>query len=191
MNHHPLRLENRHTGEVLELVRRLAEGVETIHLNGTLGPHGEGPPLHIHYHEDEEGTVTRGTLTAEVGGRRVRIPAGGTVQLPKGIPHRWWNEDDEPLAFHGTARPARDLDRHLQAIFEVVNAGPPGRPPLFYLAHVALRHRKNQEVLALPRPVQAVLFRLVVVAGTLLGKYRGTEWPGCPARCTGAPRALA
>jgi hypothetical protein len=39
------------------------------------------------------------------------------------------------------------------------------------------------------RPVQAVLFRTVVVLGTLLGRYRGTDWPGCPARCPGAPRS--
>ena len=80
-----------------------------------------------------------------------------------------------------------DLDRYLQAVFEVMNAGPPGKPSLFYLAHVALRHRQTQTVLVMPLPVQAVLFRVVMVLGTLLGRYRGTEWPGCPARCTGAP----
>ncbi len=63
-----------------------------------------------------------------------------------------------------------------------------GQPCLaFYLAHLSLRHRQTQEILVLPRPVQAVLFRAVVLAGTLLGRYRGTDWPGCPTRCSGAP----
>jgi hypothetical protein len=91
------------------------------------------------------------------------------------------------LAFEGHARPVVDLDRYLQAIFEVMNAGAPHRPPLYYLAYVALRHRRTQTVLVLPRPLQAVLFRLAVAVGTLLGRYRGTDWPGCPTRCTGAP----
>jgi len=72
-----------------------------------------------------------------------------------------------------------------------MNAGARNRPPLFYLAHVALRHRRTQAALIMPRPLQAVLFRAVVAVGTILGRYRGTDWPGCPARCTGAPRVDA
>ena len=55
------------------------------------------------------------------------------------------------------------------------------------MAHVALRHRQTQHVIVMPAPLQAVLFRAVVAIGTVLGKYRGTDWPGCPARCGGAP----
>jgi quercetin dioxygenase-like cupin family protein len=184
-----LRLENRHTGEVLELWRENQGGEPILKLRGTLAPHRDGPPLHIHHLEDEEGHVTVGQLTALVGGERVDAGPGQSVQLPRGVPHRWWNGGEQPLAFEGRARPVVDLDRYLQAIFEVMNAGPPNRPPLFYLAHVALRHRRTQAVLVMPPAVQAVLFRFVIVLGTLLGRYRGAEWPGCPARCTGAPLA--
>ena len=93
------------------------------------------------------------------------------------------------LTFEGFARPLLDLDRYLQAVFEVVNSGPDGRPPLFYIAHALQRHRATQSALVVPAAVQAILFPLVVGFGTLLGKYRGTDWPGCPARCTGAPLA--
>jgi hypothetical protein len=41
----------------------------------------------------------------------------------------------------------------------------------------------------MPRPIQAVLFRVIVTVGTLLGRYRGDGWPGCPSRCVGAPLA--
>lgn len=145
--------------------------------------------MHIHHLEDEDGTVTTGTLSAVVGGRRVDRGPGETVRLPRGVPHRWWNQGEVPMAFEGQVRPAVDLDRYLQAVFEVMNAGPRGRPPLFYLGHAALRHRQTQTALVMGRPVQAVLFRTVVVLGTLLGRYRGTDWPGCPARCPGAPRS--
>lgn len=182
-----LRLENRHTGEVLELWRRRRGDEPYLELRGTLPPHREGPPLHIHHAEDEEGRIVAGVLSAEVGGKKVQVPAGSTVRLPKGVPHRWWNAGDEPLAFNGTARPAVDLDRYLQAVFEVMNAGEAGRPPLFYLAHVVVRHRQTQSVLVMPPAVQGLLFRAVLALGTLLGKYRGSDWPGCPARCTGAP----
>jgi mannose-6-phosphate isomerase-like protein (cupin superfamily) len=193
MNHPspaPLRLENRHTGEVLELRRQKRNGEVVLELRGTLPAHREGPPLHIHHVEDEEGLITAGTLSVQVDGKRLDAGPGQTVRLPRGIPHRWWNEGDQPLAFEGCTRPVVDLDRYLQAVFEVMNAGAPNRPPLFYLAHVALRHRRTQTVLVMPAPVQTVLFRVAVALGTIFGRYRGTEWPGCPARCTGAPEAV-
>jgi hypothetical protein len=54
-------LENRHTGERLVL-RRVAKGSEVwLELNGSLPPHREGPPMHIHFAEDEEGSITSGS----------------------------------------------------------------------------------------------------------------------------------
>jgi mannose-6-phosphate isomerase-like protein (cupin superfamily) len=187
----PLRLVNRHTGEVLEITRRVEAGVPLLSLRGSLPPHREGPPRHVHYLEDEEGRVTAGVLSAEVGGQLLTVGAGGVVRLPRGVPHRWWNAGEIPLAFEGSVRPAVDLDRYLQAIFEIMNAGPPGRPPLVYLAHAALRHRQTQAVLLLPGPLQTLIFHVVRWAGTVLGRYRGTNWPGCPAHCHGAPEVHA
>ena len=146
--------------------------------------------MHIHVAEDEEGTVQSGTLSAVINGRQVTKGAGEAVLIPRGAVHRWWNAGDEPLQFDGYAKPVVDLDRYLQAIFEIINAGPEGRPPLFYMAHAALRHRHTQAVLIMPPPIQAVLFRVIVAVGTLLGRYRGDAWPGCPARCLGAPMGV-
>ena len=147
--------------------------------------------MHVHFAEDEEGRIRSGTLSVVIDGRRMTVGAGEFTSIPRGAVHRWWNEGDEPLEFEGYARPVVDLDRYLQAIFEVINAGPAGRPPLFYIAHVALRHRHTQAVLILPRPIQAVLFRVLVAVGTVLGRYRGHDWPGCPSRCSDAPTAAA
>jgi mannose-6-phosphate isomerase-like protein (cupin superfamily) len=182
-----LRLENRHTGEVLEIRRERLNGELVFGLRGTLPAQCEGPPLHIHHLEDEDGVIVAGALSAEVAGQRLIVGRGQTVRLPRGVPHRWWNDGDELLIFEGYTRPAVDLDRYLQAVFEVVNAGAPKRPSLFYIAHLARRHRRTQSVLLMPAPIQTVLFGVLVALGTLLGRYRGTDWPGCPARCTGAP----
>ncbi|HXH50833.1 MAG TPA: cupin domain-containing protein [Terriglobia bacterium] len=180
-------LENRHTGEQLS-IRRVKQGDEVwLELQGSLPPHREGPPMHIHLAEDEEGYVDSGVLSFILDGRRMTAGPGESLSLPHGVPHRWWNEGDEPLVFNGTVRPAVDFDRYVQAVFEVMNAGPNGRPPLFYIAHVALRHRRTQQVVILPRRLQALLFQLLVAVGTLLGRYRGNDWPGCPSRCLGVP----
>ena len=55
------------------------------------------------------------------------------------------------------------------------------------MAHLLWRHRKTQTVLIAPQWIQAVLFPTIVLVGTLLGRYRGTDWPGCPDRFPAAP----
>jgi mannose-6-phosphate isomerase-like protein (cupin superfamily) len=182
-------IHNRHTGETLALRRVARDGQIWLELKGTLPPRREGPPLHLHYQEHEEGQVVAGTLSAVVDGRQIKVDAGQMARFPAGSVHRWWNECDEPLVFEGFAKPLADLDVYLQAVFEVVNSGPAERPPLFYMAHVAWRHRRTQGIRVAPQWVQAILFPAIVLVGTLSGRYRGTDWPGCPARCTEAPLA--
>jgi mannose-6-phosphate isomerase-like protein (cupin superfamily) len=183
-----LEIVNRHTLETLRLRRvRAEDGQVLLTLDGSLPPGSEGPPPHVHWHQAEEGVVNAGTLAAMCGGQRLTVRAGEHAAFPAGVVHAWWNGGTELLEFSGRAVPAGDLDRFLQGVFGVVNAGPPGRPPLFYLAHVLWRHRRTQTMAAPPRAVQLVLFPLIVGLGTLLGKYRGDDWPGAPARCPGAP----
>lgn len=182
-------IKNRHTGEALALRRVMRDGQLALELKGSLPPRNEGPPLHIHHIEVEEGEVIAGTLGALLDGQRLRVTAGQRARFPAGAAHRWWNDGDDTLLFEGYSYPLVDLDRYLQAAFEVLNAGPSGRPPLFYMAHLAWRHRRTQTVLFAPRWVQAVLVPAVVLIGTILGRYRGSTWPGCPERCTDAPIA--
>ena len=186
----PLVLVNRHTGETLRLTRFESDAGPWLEIKGSLPPHSEGPPLHIHKFEDEGGRIIAGTISARVGKRVLTADAGGELFLPRGEPHRWWNGGDTELVFEGFARPIVDFDRWLQALFEVVNAGPPGRPPLFYMAHVLHRHRRTQTPLLMPRLVQGMFFRVIILIGRLLGRYRGSSWPGAPERCPGAPVAL-
>lgn len=184
----PLRLANRHTGEILMITRRVRPDGETaIHLEGSLPPGSDGPPLHTHVIEVEEGIVNAGTLGARVGGQEVRVQAGESASFPAGSPHRWWNAGDDLLEFSGMAHPAADLDRFLEAVFAVVNASESRRPNLFYLAHVLWRHRRTQIMAVPPPPVQRVLFPVILAVGHALGKYRGNDWPGAPGSIKGAP----
>jgi quercetin dioxygenase-like cupin family protein len=183
-----LRLENRHTGEILRM-RRLhdAQGRIVLILEGTLPPGANGPPLHVHTQENEEGIVKAGTLGALVGTERITVPGGGTVTLPAGIAHRWWNAGDDLLEFNGQVVPVVDLDRYLQAVFAVLNASSNGRPSIFHFAHVLWRHRDTQ-MMAVPAPaIQRIVLPVVLFIGRILGKYRGSNWPGSPASCPGAP----
>jgi hypothetical protein len=183
-----LKLKNRHTGEILQMQRvREANGQVILIVEGSLPPRSSGPPLHVHFKEHEQGRVAAGILGAIVGNKKITVQAGEPVDLPPGVPHRWWNAGEDLLEFKGRVVPVIDLDRFLQAIFAVVNASHSGRPSLFYVAHILRRHRQTQELRAVPVAIQKIVFPVVMLIGLILGKYRGDTWPGSPATCTGAP----
>jgi hypothetical protein len=39
----------------------------------------------------------------------------------------------------------------------------------------------------MPKAIQSILWPLLVAMGTILGRYRGTDWPGSPSRCREVP----
>jgi hypothetical protein len=187
-----LKLENRHTGEILRMRReRDGEGRVVLALDGSLPPRMNGPPPHVHFRQREEGTVRAGSLGIQVGSEKGIVPAGGTAAFSAGVVHTWWNAGDDTVELSGHAIPAADLDRYLQAVFAVLNASASGRPSLFYMAHIALRHRHTQGFMTPPLAIQRIVFPLVLLVGYLLGKYRGGSWPGSPESCSGAPEVDA
>jgi len=166
---------------------RDAQGQIVLILDGSLPPQASGPPLHVHIHEHEEVIVKAGTVGALVGTEKIIVPAGGTAIFPAGIPHRWWNAGDELLELSGQVVPSVDLDRYLQAVFAVLNASSNGRPSIFHFAHVLWRHRDTQSF-SIPAPaIQRIVLPVILFIGRILGKYRGSNWPGSPDSCPGAP----
>jgi mannose-6-phosphate isomerase-like protein (cupin superfamily) len=51
-----------------------------------------GPPRHVHHREDEWYYVLSGNFIFEVGDEQHHLPTGGSVWLPRNIPHCWANE---------------------------------------------------------------------------------------------------
>ena len=99
-----LQLENRHTGEILRMRRvRDADGQTVLALDGSLPPRADGPPLHIHFHQREEGIVRAGTLGAQVGTEKIIVPTGGTAVLPAGVVHKWYNAGDVRVKWPGNS----------------------------------------------------------------------------------------
>src|SRR5579862_7823523 len=83
-----LQLENRKTGEILRMRRvRDSQGQTILSLEGSLPPRADGPPLHVHFKEQEEGVVKAGTLGVRVGNHKSVVQTGGSIVLPAGVLH--------------------------------------------------------------------------------------------------------
>ncbi|GAC1587520.1 MAG: hypothetical protein NVS3B25_03480 [Hymenobacter sp.] len=53
---------------------------------GTYRKH-DGPPLHVHYEQDEEFYITEGEFLVQVGPERFTLKAWDLIFLPRNIPH--------------------------------------------------------------------------------------------------------
>jgi mannose-6-phosphate isomerase-like protein (cupin superfamily) len=73
-------------------------------------PSGGGSPLGMHVHDvDQHFYVLTGTMDIEVDGERFKAPPGSLIVFPALVPHRNWNEGDEPtvhLAINAPLPPA-------------------------------------------------------------------------------------
>ena len=56
--------------------------------NADLTP-GDGPPLHLHFNQDEWFCVIEGRVAIQVGDEKLELDAGESVLAPRRLPHTW------------------------------------------------------------------------------------------------------
>jgi quercetin dioxygenase-like cupin family protein len=71
-----------------------------------LVPPGGGPPLHIHHREDETFYVLDGQITLRLGDKTISAGPGDFVNAPRGIPHCFRNDGDDPARLIVSFSPA-------------------------------------------------------------------------------------
>src|SRR6185295_9810393 len=137
---------------------------------------GAGPPMHVHHLQEEAMVVVSGKLGYQRPGQPPQYAAPGeTVVFAPGEAHRWWNAGQSELHATGWAKPALNIEYFLTALFESTKRNGGKRPALFDAVFLTRRYRSEFGLLAIPAPVQAFVFPVVLVLGYLLGKYSRYE----------------
>lgn len=70
-------------------------------------------PIHVHSMDDETVYVIEGELTAAVDGQPLRLTAGESIFLPRGVPHQLMNTSGNPCRYILIGTPAL-FDRFLE-----------------------------------------------------------------------------
>lgn len=83
-------------GGAVTFKARAAETGGSMMVAETVVPAGEGPPLHVHVHEDEFVYVLEGDLLFRLGEDTHPAPAGSFVFIPRGTRHTWRNTGEGP-----------------------------------------------------------------------------------------------
>jgi quercetin dioxygenase-like cupin family protein len=134
---------------------------------------GSGPPMHVHYLQDEAARVVRGKLGYQLlGGEPQFAGPGELVVWPAGTAHKWWNAGDDELHMSGWCSPPDNVEFYLSTLFASTKANGGRRPGLFDAAFLMTRYRTEFAMLELPAVVRHVVIPVVYVVGTILGKYR-------------------
>jgi quercetin dioxygenase-like cupin family protein len=175
---YPHTIENG-AGESLTFLRRIPTPTgDRLEGENRVRP-GAGPPMHVHYFQEEAFTVQEGRMGYQRFGEPEQFAGPGeTVVFKAGEPHRFWNAGDSLLRCTGYVEPADNAEFFLEALFESTRRQGGSRPDPFDAAFLLHRYRREFAMLEIPAVVQRVVFPLQVAVGRLLGKYR--KYAGAP-----------
>jgi len=170
-------------GERLTFLRRVTtpEG-EILEVEGVVRP-GMGPPMHVHYHQEEGLTVVQGRIGYQRKGEEPQFAeAGSTVVFRPGDVHRFWNAGDDDAKLTGYVKPPDSFEYFLDGIYAAQKKSGAPRPDMFDSAFLMRRYRSEFGMAEIPAFVQTFVFPIVVLIGGLAGKYRKFADAPPPAR---------
>jgi quercetin dioxygenase-like cupin family protein len=134
---------------------------------------GAGPPMHVHYLQEEVLTVRQGRMGYRRPGEPPRYAGPGeTVAFAPGEAHTFWNAGDAELRCTAHIEPAHNVEYFLTEMFDTMQRHGGGRPGLLDLAFLATRYRSEYAMLEIPLAVQRLVFPVLLGVGRLLGRYR-------------------
>jgi hypothetical protein len=147
-------------------------GGERLEVENVVQP-GAGPPMHVHYHQEEALTVRQGRIGYQRPGEPARFAGvGETVVFTPGEAHRFWNAGEDELRCTGHVAPPGNVEYFLAEIFASTRRHGKGRPGALDAAFLTRRYRSEFALVDVPAPVQRFVFPLLVAMGHLLGTYR-------------------
>lgn len=160
-------------GERLTFVRHVeSEDGDYLEVENCVQPNG-GPPMHIHYKQEESITVVKGKLATQKPGEEPKYYGPGeTVSFAAGEPHKFWNAGTEPLFGKGYIKPANNIEYFLTQIYASTKANGGKRPSSFDAAYLTTKYKTEFEMLEIPPFVKKVIFPLILFFGKLQGKHR-------------------
>src|SRR5688572_7299031 len=137
----PHTIEN--NGEVIRFLRiAIKDGIEYLEIENEVRPNA-GPPMHVHYKQDECLTVVSGKIGyQELGGEKKYAGPGETVLFKAGNTHKFWNAGNEVLVCSGYASPPENLAYFLTEIYKSANKNG-GKPGMYDVAFLLNRYKSE------------------------------------------------
>jgi quercetin dioxygenase-like cupin family protein len=135
-------------------------------------PGGAVLGAHRHPTIDERFTVLKGKIGFMRGAERGVLQAGDCADLPRGVPHDWWNAGDEEARVIVEVRPAARFEQMVTTLFSLAREGKTdkkGMPNPMQMAVIAAEFADVVQFMSPPPAVQRVLFGVMAPLGRRMG----------------------
>ena len=167
------------SGEELTFLRRINDETgDRIEAINKVKP-GSGPPMHVHFLQDECFTVVEGKMAAQIEGEApVYYGPGETALFKRGVAHRFWNAGEDMLVCKGWVGPALNFEYFLTEVFRSARGNGGKEPSLFDGAYLLSRYKTEFDMMIIPKFVKKFIFPLVILIGTFTGRFR--KFDGAP-----------
>ncbi|HMQ89896.1 MAG TPA: cupin domain-containing protein, partial [Flavilitoribacter sp.] len=148
---------------------------DRLEVENFVSPNG-GPPMHVHFKQDEGLTVVKGRIGAQVMGEEPKyFGPGESIDFKAGIAHRFWNAGEEPLICKGYIQPANNAEYFLTELYKSTAANGGERPGTFDSAWLLRRYRSEFDMLAVPGFRKKGIFPGSPFFRRLAGKHKKFE----------------
>jgi mannose-6-phosphate isomerase-like protein (cupin superfamily) len=166
-------IENPVTGERVVFIRTAVEtDGELCELETVVQPGGFVATAHVHPEQEERFRVLDGMLRFRAGGEEFEVGPGGTITVPPGTPHRFWNAADREARFTCEVRPALHFEQLLETMFALAADGKTNHKGLPNVLRLAVIAHAYDDTIRLPWPpasLQRAGLALVAPIGRMLG----------------------
>jgi len=148
------------------------EGLSRVHP-------GAGPPMHVHFLQDECLTIVEGKMGTQVEGEApVFYGPGETAVFKRGVAHRFWNAGEEALVCKCWVAPAYNFEYFITEVFQSIKTNGGDKPSLFDGAYLLSRYKTEFDMMVIPNFVKKIIFPVAVLFGKLTGRYH--KYAGAP-----------
>lgn len=138
-------------------------------------PHSPPEPEHVHPSQESRCEVVSGSLSFRIAGVERLVRAGEVVDIPRDVPHYFWNDSDTEAHTIQEFRPALHIENFFDTYFALAREGKLNDKGLTNPLHMAVLMQEYDSVIRVTQPPRRVqrLVMMLAPLGRLLG-YRGT-----------------
>ncbi len=133
---------------------------------------GVGPPMHVHFKQEEMVRVTKGKMRVKTLTKEFSLDEGQEYVLAPGEAHQFWNEGNQTLHYSGHVKPSNNYEYFIKHIYQSANEANDDKPNAFDAVFLLTKYKSEMDMLVIPKPVKLILFPIFLAIGKLTGKYK-------------------
>jgi mannose-6-phosphate isomerase-like protein (cupin superfamily) len=141
-----------------------------VYCSASIEPFAPGPPEHVHNDFDETFEISNGELSLLVSGEVKKIRPGQKLHIPKGTPHKPFNETADTIYTNTLVAFPEKFAFHLVQVYALMDHEGLGKSKNPLLQMSLMNHAGFDSYIAeAPVPMQKILGFVLVPAARLLG----------------------